>query len=221
MENIRENLDERMDEARQQAYQYWYEDGLSEILVGVLFLLIGLLLTLQGYLPPHPLWTALSALALPLLIVGGVYAFRWLTRRLKERITYPRTGYVAYRRERSRRRWLWNAVVVAGMGIIVALLMLSAPASLAWLPLIQGLIVGAFFLWIAHQMALVRFYGFALASVSIGAAAAWGRVADPFDTALYYAGMGVLLIFVGAVVLGNYLRRSQTEDGMADEERES
>jgi hypothetical protein len=197
-------LDRQLAQATQRSQRYWYEDGLAELATGVLFLLIGLLFALEAGAAAS--WgQGLSAIGLPLLLIGGTAVVGWLIRRLKERFTYPRTGYVAYKRRQSAARRWWLAGSAAVVAAVAALLLARAPFSDAWLPALQGLIIGAFLLYLGHRLDLGRLYVLALLSALLGAAATlWVGEAIRGD-ALYFAGMGLVTLLSGALTLAVYL----------------
>ncbi len=129
-----------VDEVIRKTKSYWYEDGLAEILAGLFFVAVCLLLLADWQTPAGSPWKAAWS---PLLmvftlvwVVGGRKAIGWL----KERITYPRTGYVAYKRVQGSKA----ARAVLG-GVIGAAVSLAVVASLAYrqdivrvIPLIMG-----------------------------------------------------------------------------------
>lgn len=197
-----------VEQVRKRVYRYWYEDGLAEIATGCLFILIGLVIVAQGLVPAGSPLAAIAGLAFPIVVVGGILAVRRLVNIAKERITYPRTGYVQYGRPGPRRRWL-AAVFGGSMGIVVAILFTSGPASLVWLPLFQGLIIGAFWLYLGTRLDLIRFYVLAALSALIGIALALGGLADPTGSAAYFGGMGIVMVAGGGLALRSYLRQTQ------------
>lgn len=206
------SLEQQLAQSAQRASRYWYQDGLSEGAVGVLFLIMGLFFGLEARLPADAWWRGVSALALPVLIVGGIFGFRWAVRRLKERITYPRTGYVAYRRPPQRKRW-WRGAVAGAVGALISLLLINYPISLAWIPALQGVAVGVFCYIIASRFNLARYYLYTLVSVALGIAATW-TIGEPVPgNAFFYAAMGVIFIAGGAWVLSRYLRHTQPVRG--------
>jgi hypothetical protein len=84
--------------------QYWYIDGFNEILTGLIFLLLGAINCISGILSPSMGSAVMVGIGYPLVILGGMFAGRIWVRMLKEKITYPRTGYVKYiQPERSSR----------------------------------------------------------------------------------------------------------------------
>ncbi len=197
-----------LEQVRKRVYRYWYEDGLAEIATGCLFILVGLVLGAQGLAPSGSSLGAIASLAFPVAVVGGVLAVRRLVNIAKERITYPRTGYVQYGRPGPRRRLL-SAVLGGSMGIVVAAVLASGPASLVWLPLLQGLIIGAFWLYMGTRLDLIRFYVLAALSALIGIAIALSGVADLWGSAAYFGGMGVVMVVGGGLALRSYLRQTQ------------
>ncbi len=197
-----------IDTAVQRTYRYWYEDGLAEIGTGCLFILVALLFVVESIAPAGSPLRGISAFGLPLLVIGGMWVGRYAVRALKSRLTYPRTGYVAYRRASGGRRW--SALpIAAGMGALVAVLFASAPASLAWLPLLDGLAVAFFCLFLGRKVGLTRFYVLAAVSTLAGAALSLSGIGDVAGTAAYVAAMGVALAASGAFALRTYLAATQ------------
>ena len=101
------------------AQRHWAEDGLSEIMLGLLFVFIGGGLLVKLALPR---WISLDLLISALTIVGVL----WLTRgfkKLKERITFPRSGYVALLEPtRTRRLLTFGSFAVLGLASSLGLL---------------------------------------------------------------------------------------------------
>lgn len=89
------DTEQRIDRVIRRTQRYWYEDGLTEIGLGALYLGIGLIAAAQVVLPPGPLVLAISVLGLPVLFLAGGWALKRGIAAAKEQVTYPRTGYVA------------------------------------------------------------------------------------------------------------------------------
>lgn len=194
-------------QAKQRAYRYWYEDGLVFIASGCLFIPIGPVLLAQGLLPVESPWSALAGLAFPVVSIAGVFvAGRWVNAR-KNRITYPRTGYVRYHRTAGSRRWLAAAVAVV-MGTLVTTFFGTAPDSLVWLPLFQGLGVGAMFFYLGYSLAFLPFSILSAVSMVIGLAIALSDLAVPLRSGAYFGSMGIAQLAVGGVILRRYLRQT-------------
>lgn len=158
-----------IDHAMQRTRRYWYEDGLGEIAKGSIFLLIGLVLFVQELAPPGALPKSFSALALPLVVLGGIVLASRLVAAAKARSTYPRTGYVAYRRPSLARR-LATATLAMAVSALVAALTLR-PEARPFLPIVQGAFLGAVFLYLGFWLGLSRFYAMAVLAVLTGGGA--------------------------------------------------
>ncbi len=78
------------------AIQYWLVDGVGELFVGFIFLLAVIVYYLQE-LSPGSLLSRVLGITSVILVCGGAFGGRWIIQRIKERTTYPRTGYVAYK----------------------------------------------------------------------------------------------------------------------------
>ena len=103
--------------------RYYNIDGTGEMSVGLMLLGIVLLRYLRSVLPEDSMWRRDPGDFL--LLYGGLVAvlilIYWSTKAIKQRITWPRTGYVAYRRDRRSR--LIVMVVAAVFGFVIACLM--------------------------------------------------------------------------------------------------
>ena len=97
-------MNDPIKEIQRQTQRYWYVDGLNEIGAGILIFLLGLLYLLEWLLSASSLQGLVTSIGQPVLFIVGLLVINWAVRRLKARLTYPRTGYVAYRRERGGRR---------------------------------------------------------------------------------------------------------------------
>jgi len=119
MKGVAEMAD-KVDETVRGVHRYLYDDGLIEMGVGILFIVVGL--GLVAFVTMQDNTAAGVALIIGLLAIafgGALYAKNALEA-VKERVTYPRTGYVSYRAEEtSRGRWL--APVVALLLLAISL----------------------------------------------------------------------------------------------------
>ena len=90
---------------------YFNIDGLGELGGGVTCLGFALLLWLMMRWPADSIWHQASFLA----FVGLALLIRYSTKAVKTRITYPRTGFVEYRRQ-----WHTSAIAAALGGLATA-----------------------------------------------------------------------------------------------------
>ena len=212
--------------------RYWYEDGFAELASGGLMLLagFGLAAAYQAFLG----WSAGSpdlgtrclvavlvvGVAQVLAVVGG-RAMRGGIEAAKERVTYPRTGYVAYRQPRAKQRSLPEKIgllalvsllsLVGGavMGNVLGTLASSGtvPIWLLSMPMSLGAIIALVLGLLGRQMALPRFYGLAVISLLAGMVSALSSI-DFEGAMLYLVLMGALLLASGGVTLWRYARRN-------------
>lgn len=194
-------------QAEQRAQQYWLVDGIAELVMGGFFVILGVYFGAQAILSRDSFLGSMLAPAMLLVIVGGFFGARSLIGKLKERLTYPRTGYVAYHQPGVKYRWL-TALVAIGMGMLVAALFASAPASLRWIPAISGLLIGVYWLFYGHRLGLARFYAMAVISAVLGAAITFTGLEEQKGLPLYYVAMGLVLLVSGGLTLWSYLRRT-------------
>lgn len=104
----------------QRPARYWNEDGLPELVVGAIWIFYaGSFLAGTG-LRPGPIRTGFWVVMPLVWMVGCFYFTIWGIKRIKERVTYPRTGYVSYLTPRSA--WV--------VGIVVSVLALAGITTL-------------------------------------------------------------------------------------------
>ncbi len=188
---------------------YWVEDGLAEMVVGLGFLLLAALLALSTHDPAQArLWGWVRAAYIFVFVFGT----RWVVQRLKWRITYPRTGYLAYPRQRLSRR-LFRILIAAAAFAGVAFLALAwlADERHAYLVVITLLMAGLY-LGMAWSQAWGRGVGYALVVLLSGwAALVWGNHPVWGDLirqgGLHFVALGLAQILGGAWALRRYLRR--------------
>lgn len=200
--------------------QYAYVDGLVEIATGVLFCAVALLFTIEALAEPESRLSGLSAIGLPVVVLLGVWLSGKAVAAAKERIVYPRTGKVEYRRApRGRRLLVGAAAAVVALGVVAAVAALGQ-AALPWLPFLTAAIVGLFLTYIGYELQVVRFYLLGGVSAVLGAVASLGSPNETIGSAAYFWAMGGFLIVAGGVVLWRYLRHySRPTDQHARAER--
>ena len=144
-----------IEQIERRTLRYWYEDGLADLAAAWVFILVGLFFLVQVIFPSGPV-TVLTAILLPVVVIAGGLMARRIVAGLKERWTYPRTGYVEYRRPKGSRRW--RRMLIAAMMAIPATLFvrLGLPAP-NWIPFFNGLIVGVALLYVAQRFGLARY----------------------------------------------------------------
>ena len=193
-----------MDKVIQKTRQYWFSDGIVEISIGALFLILGLYFYLQFLLPTGSLLLIGLQVGFVFLLVGAIYLSRSLVNKLKSRLTIPRTGYVSYKRASRTQRLVSIGIVcfIAGINVV---LFLTTPLSLNWVPAITGLIVGSLWLISAFRVGLLRFYLQAILAYLLGVILSMSNLDIYLGLALFYGILGCVLLFSGGWTLAAYL----------------
>jgi len=195
-----------INEVRKQTHRYFYEDGLVEIGIGSVFLLVNIVFILIPLIP-GPL-TAVAILLFPLLTFAGTYAVSKYIGKLKEQFVYPRTGYVAYNREDNRGRKL---VIIGALAL--AILAVVLPDNLSSIALVQGTILAIVLTYLGTRTHLERFYVVAAVSLVCGIGLTLLGVSEINGAAGAFALTGAALIVSGVYGLLTYLRNNPAEDG--------
>jgi hypothetical protein len=200
----------QIDQAARRTVRYWYIDGLNEISFGILCLILGAYFAAdfaaeRGLPSGSGLHFALES-SFVLIIVGGGLLLNRLVKMLKNRITYPRTGYVAYRQPSKGRRRIIPAFIAAAMAVVVSLLFMNAPASLSWMPAITGVGFAGVWFYLAYRIGLLRFYLLAGSELLIGTVLSFAGIGNTTGLSLFYGLTGLAVILSGAATLVRYLR---------------
>lgn len=192
-------MNDPLKSVQRQTQRYWYVDGLTELGVGVMIFSLGLLYLAMAWIGPGDISHWLLLFGEPALLVVGWLVVSWAVKRFKERITYPRTGYIGYLRPRGPRRWarIFLTVLVAGfaLGVTFAGRLIDA----ALLPVLIGVVLAGALACLGYEFGLRRFYGFAIFTLgSVGVTFAGRFVGEALLPAL------VGLILAGAMAYLGY-----------------
>ena len=122
-----EGLDLRDLERR--STRYWNEDGLPELVMGVLWMLWGGSWLIGNALPRGPVWNAFWIVTPALLALSGVAAV-WVIKKLKARLTFPRAGYVAWKEPTRGQRLAVAALALVAGAAIAGLVVKSRTSGL-------------------------------------------------------------------------------------------
>lgn len=194
--------------------RYWYEDGIWEIGFGLVNLLLG------GFylIVSNADWEGPAALALLVLqmgvIVGSFLMINRFVKFMKERITYPRTGFVAYRKPSAKsrlRRGLATGLTSLGIALLISLV-----GALRLVPnrmsLVIAVVIAGTLVYLAHRFELLRLYGLAVLVILLGYGVSLAALSDTQSTAMFFGGYGLLMILSGGITLLVFLRRAQPID---------
>jgi len=191
------------------AVQYFFVDGSFEFGFGLLCLILAVFLYvdthIQGWL------SALVTASLVLVLIGGGWLIKWMIKLLKERLTWPRTGYVTYRRrEDGKRSWRMATGLLIGGAVSGGTMILVKNPNLhfAAMPLVSGVLFGLVMVFMGWRARLGRFPLYGGISLSIGAILAFSGLQNIAAVCVYYLAFGLFLFITGACVLWAYLRQN-------------
>jgi hypothetical protein len=200
-------------ELQQRTKRYWYTDGLHEIAFGFICLVLSLYFLAQVLLPQDSMLANLLTAGFVLLVLGSAFLTRWILTNIKERLTYPRTGYVSYAKPGARQNWL-----TAILGMLIAILLVAFftthPASMAWMSAVSGLVFAAVWAAMGYRLGLSRFYLLAGAALIFGAVPTLTGMQEILGLVTFYGLIGLAMSASGGLTLKSYLEHTQpaTED---------
>ena len=201
-------MNDSIDQATHRARRYWYVDGLNEAAFGGLCLLLGVYFQVQDSLHIPSLLQQMLEAGLVLFIVVIVLLLNKLVNFLKERITYPRSGYVSYRRPNTIRR-LATGLLAAAIASVLSAVLMIAPPGLDWMAGLTGLALAAVWLFLAWRFQLSRFLALSLVSLGGGIFLALMQLDGMAGIAALYFLEGTALLVSGGITFWAYLRGTQ------------
>lgn len=206
-------MDKDLTRIKQSSLRYWFEDGLSEIVIGALFMVIGIFNLLQGLLEPGSIVSGLSGLILIFLVTFGILLSRSLIKTFKERLTYPRTGYVSYPKSTSLQRVVSAFLGISFAVIVIWLARISSQTSITWTPLILGFALAGFMIVIGFRTSLLRYQVMATLILISGVVLSISGIPDWLLTGIMFSIQGLMLAISGIIALVHYLAQSQPHQG--------
>lgn len=198
-----------LEKIEKRTFQSFYDDGLGEIALGpFLFLLGGVLFAQTVVREKSAIYQALGILSMIVVLSAGLLTGR-IVSFLKRRITYPRTGYVAFKKQdQSPKRRAAAVIVAAIIGASVAALYGLSPSVSTLFPAVNGLLFAVAVFFFAHKVGLTRFYVLAAVSAVIGIAIAAAGIGEIKGIGFFYMLFGIAITISGLTALIVYLKRS-------------
>jgi hypothetical protein len=207
-------MDKDLEKVQGRVIQYWFIDGLAELAAGLVSLFVALLFLVWQVILTWR-WSLLAVLAAGLAVSFGL---RLVVQRIKERTTYPRTGYAS---ALSGRESVGSVIVTAAFTLLVLVsnsyLATHGPWAWLWSPALAGSAFALAFAWTGVLTRLGRFYVPAFLSLCAGILLAVLGV-DYFRGVAALAGMvGLVLLIQGYRVHQRYLRQNPPFSEAGDE----
>lgn len=208
----------KLDELALKAQQAFYADGLADIFIGGILLLVAALILLISH--------SVIFLVIALVIFNPIF-YKALIDKAKQRWVYPRAGYVTPKplQTPTRRDNLLGAALILTLlfgPILVLLASFSYPGLIIWVSLIAPVSLGLLFsigpFLVARKYRIFRYYLFALLPPLIGFIIPWLNLSFPsvyaavFTTIVIETGfVGILALLSGIVLLLRFIHRYPIE----------
>jgi hypothetical protein len=199
----------------QRTQRYWYEDGISDLGMGGLLLLMGVLFAAESLTPAgSPLWAVLG-MGLPIVLIGAGVVVGWAIKRAKSRLIFPRTGFVEY-----ERKGLTKTVRLFGMALVAAAIavgMVLIYRQFMNMTLFWGIAFLGAFAFMGYRVGLGRYLALGLWCLVLGVVISAISLSLEQGSALFSIGAGVGMIMSGIIVYGRYNQNApmpqETDDG--------
>ncbi len=198
-------MDKKLSNIQNRTIQYWFVDGLAECAAGLLALFVAFIFWIW---PIFIMWRW----SLPVILVAGLMAaigFRFIISRIKERSTYPRTGYVApldnLKNKRSLLITLIFLLIFFGSNY---LLTTRASPDLLWSPGLAGFGFALVFTWVGALTKVRRIYFSAFLSLLVGISLALLGIDYFHGTAILAASIGLVWLYLGYRTHKAYIRQN-------------
>ncbi|HEY5731056.1 MAG TPA: hypothetical protein VIS72_13465 [Anaerolineales bacterium] len=203
-------MDDKLLDVEKRVKRYWYSDGIVELSLGGMFFLLGVYFGLQGYLGENSQASVIMQIGLFVIVFAGIVGVGWLVNTLKARITYPRTGYVEYRKDGQDIKKLKH--IIMGVALAVAassIVLFDFFRNLDSMTLATGVMVGAVFIALrGNSTGTTRFYVVGIFSILLGVVLSLDKLPQEYNLALFYGLLGVVIMVSGGIVLLGYLREN-------------
>ncbi len=207
---------------QRRALQYFYVDGAFEFGFGLLCLILALYFCLEQRFANTGIISAILDASLILVLLAGDAIANHVLRWWKERFTYPRTGYLAYRRPQSKSYRFWRVLLGALTGGLVgavsAILLRRPFGGMDVMPALSGILLGLVFMFLAWRVSLLRLYLLAILSILSGGGLAFARLGNFLGLSAFYLVFGGILLLSGLVTLIRYLRQNPSPIEAPDEQ---
>jgi hypothetical protein len=205
--------------AQKRSMQYWYVDGTFEFSFGGLSLMLAAYFYANYRLTDSWLANLLTGLFV-LVILGSAWLVNRLVMAMKERLTFPRTGYIAFQRKTGSsrlKRMLLAGFVAATVSALMTILLMNRPAGFDWTVAAPGIFFGAVITYLGIRTGLARFYINAAVSLGTGIALGFANLPENIGLTCFYGILGLALLLIGGLSLWQYLRQNPAPTEAGDD----
>jgi hypothetical protein len=203
---------EEIKKIERRMFRHSLEDGVFEIVFGVFLLLSGSFFLAYSFLPKNMIFLFAFFIGYSLTTYLTLLLMKKMVRSLREKLTWPRTGYVSYQEGKQRRLKAGLRGGIAGFffPILAGLaqdLLGSVPGFYSF-PAIFGLILVISFCWISFRSGLVRFAAFGGLYAVIGLILSFSGWKHMQAWAALCGVIGISLLLSGLFFSRRYLHRN-------------
>lgn len=193
--------------SKKRSISYWFVDGISEIGTGSVIAFMGCLFLLLAVLPHGSKWNLVIAYGQPVFIVGAFYLVSKIVRAFKDRVTFPRTGFVSYIRPKINKR-IQRGVMAGSISAAVSILtmLISGKLDQRFVPLFISALLAIAFILFGFYYGVKRFYILTAIILLTGVVLFILNLPDPLDSAWLFLSAGGGMICSGLITMIHYLR---------------
>lgn len=200
-------MKDNFSDVEQRVKRYWYVDGFGELVGGGgMCLILAIYFAVSEYVGDESRLGGVLSSTMALVLISGFFVVRRLINAVKERVTYPRTGYVEYPEMKNKVPSAIFAAIGGGLlgGIIVSLVRRfeTVDALVATSGIVMSLILAGKQLW---STGVRRFYVLSLAALVYGLALTNSGLPRGYNLGLFYGLMSVSFMISGGLTLKKYL----------------
>jgi hypothetical protein len=197
------------------AYAHWLRDGIFEIGFGILLVGVGTLRAMIHFAGAKTAAYYWLSAGLLVFMFGYAWGVSRISEVLKARITYPRTGFMAFKPYPYNYKRILVLFIFAGVlgGVVGVLATLPNQQEIGGIvPITQGIVGAIVFTYAAKRIEVKRLYYLAAFSLGIGLVIAVLGVGVVLGLSFFYLSIGLAMVVSGCVALLKYLRSFEPVD---------
>jgi MFS family permease len=209
-------MDTNVKSLQRKALQYWWIDGLAELAFALEMIVISLYFVLVQQIHSEP-WTVIAAsVGMPAIFLTTFFLAGKLVLYVKEKITFPRTGYVRYPKRKAisrKRRLVVGAVIGFVTAVAVNLSREFLGSNAQWIVVTLIMMMGM--IYIGYLVEVYRYYAIGVLIFLWGIAMIWMTIPSGYEYAWLFGGIGLINLIFGLAVFLRYLKHYPKVEGEA------
>jgi len=200
------------------AYAHWLNDGIFEIGFGILLAGVGTLRAIIHIVREKPAAYYWLSAGLLLFMIGFAWGSKRVGEALKARITYPRTGFMAFKHRTHNYKSILALLVLlilAGiLGAMVGMLAVQPDQKQAgtFVSITLGIVGALAFTFTAKRFEVKRFYYLAVISIGLVLAISALGVGVVLSLSFFYLSIGLAMIVTGGLAMAQFIRSHEPVD---------